>query len=669
LSTNVTYIDAILPLPLNKLFTYVVPPNLLNKVFVGSLIIVPFGRRQIIGLVMNIHQNNMNIECKKIVEVLDSYYTFNTPQLQLMHWLANYYMCSIGQALDTMLISCVYKKYGLAKKKLLGPLSTTFTTQDYDYLLTQDVLQNKLQNKLEADQLKLISDIQKLFLTKDTVLLHSNLSKKEPIYIELMLQESQQFSSQDKFLYLVPDLYTLERVTQTLSEYLPDEWIISYGSNHYSKDIISNIVRDKYKILVGTRSALFLPIKNINLIIIENEHDEAYKQREASPHYHARDLAIILAKYHGAKVLLSSGSPSLESYYNGKKGKYGLLAKIEKKNIQITCITNTKNSAEGISRHLLANIDKTLDKGQVVLLNHRKGYYNYTICNKCDSIKVCPNCSVNLTYYQLKDRLECHSCNYKTKPSPYCDICYSTELRTMKSGTEKIEELLKALYPNKKIARCDKENIKSDKAYKGLIDNFNKGQIDILIGTQMIFKDLSLSNTQIVSVLDVDSFINVSDFRANEKFFQIIAQITNSAPNDNKPRKLIIQTFNRKQPILDSVLLNEYSNFYSSEIYERQLFDYPPVSKLIEITLSYNKQDELVKLRNYLHAHFSNLKKAVLLLPQEITTVKNTYTVKMYVKCLSTSNVVLQENKEIISKVINAFKKPANLKLLINVDP
>lgn len=358
-----------------------------------------------------------------------------------------------------------------------------------------------------------------------------------------------------------------------------------------------------YRIILGVRSSLFLPFNNLGLIIVDEEHDTSYKQHDPSPRYNARDSAIILAGIHKAKTLLGSASPSVESYYNALNGKYGLVELKERfGSIKLPTIilANTREAyrrklmVSHFTPELLQSVDDALGKDeQIILFQNRRGFSPYIECSECGWIPVCVHCAVNLTYHKGINKLNCHYCGYTTQMPERCGSCGSTGLTTRGFGTEKIEDEIKIVFPSTRVARMDHDTTKGKNSFNRIIKAFEERRIDILIGTQMISKGLDFENLTVVGILNADNMLNFPDFRAHERSFQLMEQVSGRAGRRQKQGKVVIQTSDPYNRIIRLMLRHDYLTMYRLQAEERKNFNYPPFCRLIKVSLKHKERSQL----------------------------------------------------------------------------
>ena len=506
------------------------------------------------------------------------------------------------------------KQLGLIKKSFL---LKTFDVGTIKSLIKKEVLiekeietsrllfdyKEKTQKKLSEFQTQTVTSIEESFETKQAVLLHGVTgSGKTEIYTELI----QKVINQGKqVLYLVPEIALTTQLINRIRAVFGDSVGIYHSkfSENERVEIWKSILRENdssinarhFNIVLGTRSAIFLPFNNLGLIIIDEEHDNSYKQQDPAPRYHARDAAIYLAGLHKSKVLLGTATPSFETYYNALHQKYGLVTLAQRfgnASLPGTVICDLKKETQqhqnkSIFSHQLVNaITMALaQKEQIILFQNRRGFAPYTECSSCNWIPHCSHCDVALIYHKQTNKLSCHYCGYAMQPPTSCGACGNNNLKYKGFGTEKIEEEIEILFPSAKVARMDLDTTRSKYAYKQLIDDFELGNIDILVGTQMVTKGLDFDHVSVVGVLNVDSVLNFPDFRSYEKAYQLIIQVSGRAGRKNKAGKVYIQTSQPEHDVINHVLDGDYRLFYQSQINERQQFHYPPFTRLIELSI------------------------------------------------------------------------------------
>lgn len=440
--------------------------------------------------------------------------------------------------------------------------------------------------------------------------------------------------------------------------------------------------KKQYKIILGARSCLFLPFNNLGLIIVDEEHDNSFKQHDPSPRYHARDSALYLATLHKAPVLLGSATPSLESFYNASQSKYTLVELNNQyvesggTNIEVCDINFFERSNQmkaSLTPPLFNAVEHALSKKQqVILFQNRRGFAPYTECKQCGHVPHCVQCDVSLIYHKHSQKLTCHYCGYSIAPPKTCTACGANNLQYKGMGTEKIEEDIEVLFPKAKIARMDLDSTRSKYAYKQLIDDFEAGNIDILIGTQMVTKGLDFNNVSVVGVLNADSILNFPDFRSFEKAFQLITQVKGRAGRDTEKGKVFIQTTQPQHHVINYVSENKIKNFFADTLAERQQFNYPPFSRLFELNIISKDVNEVNHLANELFLLLKPAFNENLLGPEFplISRIKNQYYKRILIK--TSKKETISGTRQIIFTALNDLQnnfKDWRYRVSIDVDP
>lgn len=445
---------------------------------------------------------------------------------------------------------------------------------------------------LSSAQQAAINEIETTFKQKNVCLLHgATASGKTQIYIKLIEQYIQQGK---QVLYMLPEIALTAQIVRRLQKHFGG-YIAVYHSKFNANErveIWNRIKNGELKILLGARSALFLPFKDLGLIVIDEEHDASYKQQEPAPRYHARDAAVYYASLFNAKVLLGSATPSIESYYNVQTNKYALVELTERfggasfPSIEIVDLTKLASKEKVlISPQLKEAIETSLSQHkQVILFQNRRGYTPYLVCNVCGWIPQCKNCDVTLTFHKAKNKMLCHYCGTEYPVLYTCPQCGSHDFKQRNFGTEKIEELVAETFPSSKVARMDYDTMKGKQTHDTLIKLFEQQKINLLVGTQMIVKGLDFENVNLVGILDADSLLYFADFRVNERAFQLMEQVSGRAGRKDDTGKVLIQVSNTHHPVLQFVKEHDYKALYNFDIQTRQQYHYPPFTRLIHVT-------------------------------------------------------------------------------------
>lgn len=459
---------------------------------------------------------------------------------------------------------------------------------------------------LNDHQQRAYHDIMEVFREKNVCLLHGvTASGKTEIYIHLI----EEIISQGKqVLYLLPEIALTTQITERLQRVFGSRLGI-YHSKFPDAERVEiwqkQLSRKGYDIILGVRSSVFLPFRNLGLVIVDEEHENTYKQQDPAPRYHARNAAIVLAAMYGAKTLLGTATPSIETWYNAISGKYGLVELKERyREIQLPEIISVdikelhrKKRMNGpFSPLLLQYIREALEqKEQVILFQNRRGFAPMIECHTCGWVPKCKNCDVSLTYHKGLNQLTCHYCGYSYQVPRVCPACEGVDLRNRGFGTEKIEDDIKTLFPEATVTRMDLDTTRTRSAYERIIADFEQGKTDILIGTQMVSKGLDFDHVSVVGILNADTMLNYPDFRAYERAFQLMAQVAGRAGRKNKRGRVVLQTKNIDHPIIPQVILNDYEGMVGGQLAERQMFHYPPYYRLIYVYLK-NRNETLLDL-------------------------------------------------------------------------
>jgi primosomal protein N' (replication factor Y) len=817
------FVDAILPLPIPRLFTYRVPKEMETFVAIGSRIVVPFGKSKILtAIIQHIHNAPpKEYEAKYIIDLLEETPSVNGQQLKFFQWLADYYMCTLGEVIqaalpsglkinttslvqrnpyfnddevvlsieeqllmqqlstDTpveseklgdlvgqkklskvlkalidkeaiMLIDHVKEKFtpkikkyvrlnqslvenedeleivfnSLEKKPkqlevLMAYLRSVPALEDakeniagliYNDLVSQGCSDSSIKtlsksniieifNKevsrfevkaatakpkiLSSTQQNAKQEILECYKTKNNVLLHGITgSGKTEIYNELIKDT---IEAGHQVLYLLPEIALTSQIVSRL-EVVFGSQIGVYHSKYSANERVEvwkKLLTGEINFVIGVRSSVFLPFDDLGLIIIDEEHESSFKQYDPAPRYNARDAALMLADMHQAKTLLGSATPSLETYYLAKSGKYGYVSLPERygnavlpqlKTVDLARAYKTKQMKGNFSVELIDEIEKTLASDeQVIIFQNRRGYAPFLSCATCGWVPKCTHCDVSLTYHQYKNELRCHYCGYKTPTMSACNACGSTHVKTVSFGTEQLEEELSLLFPDKEVGRLDLDTTRGRNSYERIIQFFSTGKTNILVGTQMVAKGLDFDNVGLVGIIDLDRMLHFPDFRSVERTFQLAVQVAGRAGRRDKQGKVLIQSYNPQQAVVHTILAQDYQGFFDTEIEERRLFNYPPFTRIIKLTVkdrSHQTATEAVgQLYQLLVKAFGQ---AMVLGPitPSIARIRDKYLRELYLKVGRNKNIngvkeiVRSSNTQIITQ--KAFKSTT---IVVDVDP
>lgn len=536
---------------------------------------------------------------------------------------------------------------------------------------------------LNEAQLKAYEEIKKCFQENDVVLLHGVTSSgKTEIYVQLI---EEMMASGKQVLYMLPEIALTTQLITRLQKYFGEKISVYHSKFSVNErvEVWNNVLQEKPKaqVVIGARSSLFLPFMNLGFVIVDEEHEPSFKQYSPAPRYNGRDAAIVLANVHKAKLLMGSATPSLESYHNAKTGKYGLVT-LKKRfgnvlmpDIELVDIKekNRKKQMTGhFSDRLLEEMREVLkNEEQIILFQNRRGFSPVVECTTCGVSPQCPNCDVSLTFHQYKNQLRCHYCGYQMAMMHSCLACSSETLDTKGFGTEQIETELKTLFPDHKVARMDQDTTKGKNSYSKLIEALENEEIDILVGTQMLAKGLDFRNINLVGVMNADNLLNFPDFRAHERSFQLLQQVSGRAGRTEKRGKVLIQTYNPYHQILKQVSVNDYEGMYKEQLEERYNYKYPPFFRTIKIVFKDKNLTRVERASTWFgQALEVKFEKNVLgPEPPPIGRIKNKYIINLLLKI--PKNQSLDKTKKYIANVqrsFNAIKEFSSVRVNIDVD-
>jgi primosomal protein N' (replication factor Y) len=588
------FIEVILPVPLADTYTYSVPPEMESQIATGVFVSVNFGKNnRYSGVVCHLWQTPPESprEIKPILAVEQENVVIRESQIRFWKWLSQYYLCKLGE---------VYKA---AFPSGMRPQSTVSTRKKTE---RQHPAKREVQplNVLNLHQQKAFDEISNNFHEKDVCLLYGVTSAgKTEIYTHLIQKTLEQ---NRQVLYLLPEIALTSQITDRLQKFFGDQLGVYHSkiSDRKRMDIWDNLLNDKnFQIILGVRSSIFLPFRDLGLVIVDEEHEPSYKQQDPAPRYHARNAAIVLAKMHGAKVVLGSATPSIESFYNAQTGKYGFV-RLDKRfeetdlpqiiPVDVKELRRKKKMKTLFSPLLIEKMQEALDRDEQVLLFHnRRGFSPTMTCPDCDKAPKCKYCDISLTYHKRYNQLVCHYCGRTYKLPEKCPACGCTSMKFSGFGTEKVEEEVRELFPGVTVDRMDSDTTRKKKSSGDIISNFETGKTQILIGTQMISKGLDFGKVSLVGILSADSLMNFPDFRAYERAYQLMSQVAGRAGRRKTQGEVILQTADPEHPLIRMVLGHNYEGMYETQMAERNLFHYPPQYRLVSIQLKHRKEEVL----------------------------------------------------------------------------
>lgn len=611
------YADIILPLAVPGTFTYEIPVSLSDQIRRGVRVVVPFGTQKLYtGVVAGLHNNQPpDLTVRAITGVFQPDYPVSDRLLDLMAWLSEYYMALPGEVLKAALPSAMLPsdKKQIEKAAVRAPEKAGKESRN-----RRDAVEPPA--PLTPHQSEAYDKIKLTFPDNQVILLHGVTSSgKTEIYIHLIRE---QVLLGRQVLYMLPEIALTTQIIERLRRHFGSDIGIYHSRMSLSArlKVWNGVAAGRLNIILGVRSSLFLPFTDLGLIIVDEEHDTSYKQNDPSPRYHARDAAIMLSRIHGARTLLGSATPAIESYNNALKGKYGLV-ELRKRfgsvNMPDMVITDMRRRGRGTSSaghfspRLLTAIEDALAKGeQVMLFQNRRGFSPFLMCSECGHVPGCKDCSVSYTYHKAIDRLVCHYCGRSVHVPKTCTECGSSSMVTRGFGTEKVEEEIKILFPSAAVSRMDQDTTRGKDSHSAILSDFAEGNTQILIGTQMVSKGLDFENLTVVGILDADNMLHFPDFRSHERSFQMMEQVSGRAGRRTHTGTVIIQTADPSNIVLRQVLRHDFMAMFRTQMEERGLFSYPPFSRLIRIVLKHRDREKLnmaaERLARYLRERLGN---------------------------------------------------------------
>lgn len=659
-------VDVILPLKLSVEISYLLPEG--KEVEIGSWIVVKLRGKQylaIVNRIWNCDESQLEKKLLEVEEIKTEIPKISQKQLSFWKTIADYYLCTIGEVFKSACPSYFFKQ--VEKKRSFRKATNSYVLQPVKTLSPE---QEEAKKSIEAY----------FSANQHTVLLDAvTASGKTEIYISLAGKALEKGKS---VLYLVPEIAISRQLEQRLGAVFSDQLFVWHSKQTpaarkatYDKIVAAN----KPYIMLGTRSALLLPHSNLGLVVVDEEHDGSYKQSDPAPRYHGRDLALLLAKMHNADTVLGSATPSLESLYNAQAGKYGYV-KLTKRYFgesSVKTILIDMNKAYAVhdvkgsfSRRLLQLMSKTLEaKKQIMIFRSRRSYASWIQCPQCGYVPKCPKCDVSLSYHKLNNSLNCHYCGYSEKYEPLCPSCRNSELSLRGAGTEKLEEELKELFPQANVSRFDADITSSKTEEKRVLEGFNSGEINIIVGTQMLTKGFDFANLSLVAVINADSLTAQQDFRSDEKAVQLLHQLKGRAARRQDSGNFVIQTWQSNYPVFTSVIEDKYD--FEALLTQRQQFAFPPYLRLMSITIKDRYEGRTWRASKEFKDRLSSIKGLEYMGP--VAPVANKlqgfYSLMFWVKLpKKTSSAMIKSDIAKMAEDVKMFLKPA-VEVIIDVDP
>ena len=713
-----------------KTFSYLIPDEMKDKIRIGQAILVPFGRQGLINAFCVGFSDYLpgDFKVKKINKILDETPLFSIEYLKLLEWVANYYCCDLvtvlNAAIPLKLIEkaskteqiiefvkfdgatkrqvqvlellqksgkmplILFEKYAKTTRATIKKLEQTGCIkliQEELYRNPLDVLKITEREplfELSGDQKKVYEGIKNKISGGNEILRHGvTASGKTEVYFKLI---DDTIKSGKSVLFLAPEIALASQLTKRLAKKFGTKDVaiwhssISDGERY---DVWQKLYKDEIKILAGARSAVFAPLKNIGLIIIDEEHEGAYKQTTPAPRYDARTVARKLSEFHNCPLLLGSATPDIATYYRAVNS--GNLFELKKRyndaKVPPVTVINMQEHGRAAYRNVLSmplqtEIKETLSKGQqVILLINRRGFSTFTQCQACGHVIQCPNCAIPMIWHSKDQMLKCHYCNHAEYFPDVCPECGSDAFKNSGTGTQKIEQYVKELFPENNVERIDSDILVRKGEHIRLLEKFQRGDIDILVGTQMIAKGLDNPNVTLVGVISADASFNLPDFRASERGFQLLTQVAGRAGRGEFAGKVLFQTYNPDFYALESAKSQNYREFYDTEIAAREEFDYPPFSQIIRLILSSQnnfraeKSAQEIALRLCIMIEKYGISERLDILgptPCVIERINGQYRFQILIK-----NKMSGKGHQFVSSFLNKVIMPKDIKLAIDVDP
>ncbi len=582
------FVDILLPLALPETLTYRLPEGLHALAKPGQRAMVHLGKNKILtGLIWKIHSTPPSFAARDIISIIDEEPILDDRQFLLWEWIAGYYLCTTGEVMKAALPAFL-KVDNRDPKRIRKTKPGEKSDQNISLV------------PLSPKQQEILQDLRTGFARTPVHLLHGITSSgKTEIYIHLIME---QLSQNRQVLYLLPEIALTTQIITRLQNVFGNRVLVYHSRFTQVKrlKVWNQILKgpsEGGQLILGVRSSVFLPFNNLGLIIVDEEHEQSYKQQDPAPRYNARDVAVILGNIHKVPVLMGSATPSIETYQQAHAGKYQLhelnerFGGIGRPEIMLADARDARKRKKmqgPFTPLLLKAIDDTLmRKEQVILFQNRRGYSPYIECQDCRTIPKCLHCDVSLTLHRSQGKLECHYCGYAIRVPTRCPSCSSTNLSTRGLGTERIEEDLQLLFPDARLARLDLDSTRSASSFSRILTDFEEGKTDILIGTQMVSKGLDFSKVSLVGIMDADQLLNYPDFRSYERSFHLMTQVSGRAGRRDTQGTVVIQCSDPGHPVIQQVLENDLEAFYKNEMHERQMFGYPPFTRLIRFNVKH----------------------------------------------------------------------------------
>jgi len=663
---------------LDKVYHYSIPDNTAGSLKTGSQVLIPFGKSRTVGYVIGFVETSDVKGIKDIAEVLSPYPLFSKESVELARWMANYYNSFFITALRTVMppATTQIEKRAL-KSKLRKPLY-----KEIPNLKSQTPNKSQIQNSKEFELTKEQSDALKS-IEKDidsgkcsvSLLYGITGSGKTEVYLRAAKYVIENGGSA---IILVPEVGLTPQIIERASEHFGDLLAVYYSdmTENERQTTWMAVSRKQKKIVLGTRSALFMPVGDLKLIVMDEEYENTYKS-DQSPKYHAREVAFHIAKISGVSVVLGSATPSIETFYHAKQGDYKLLTlpkRIDDRPLPPIEVVDMRSELKAgnynvLSRKLRDEIKSTFGKKeQTILFINRRGYFSFVMCRACGHAIQCPKCSVSLIYYMNDGKLRCNHCGFSSESPIICPKCQSSQIKFFGGGTQRIEQEVASVIPKARILRLDRDTVRKKGTYENIIRSFIAGSADVLIGTQMVTKGLDIGSVTLVGVIAADIGLNLPDFRAAEHTFQLITQVAGRAGRHKLAGKVIVQTYNPDHYALKFASGHDYEGFYNQEIESRRELGYPPFLNIINMII-FNEKEQTAKqlaldLAKFIRKRLEDKGEVFGPFPAPITKLKGR----------SRYQIILKGNElEVLRKAVvdsaSSVVKLGSSKISIDIDP
>lgn len=662
------YVDVILPLRLAGEVSYSLPESLRETAGVGSWVAVTFHGRRYLAVVCRKGPLAAGLDpaaVHDIDEVKTTLPVISPAQMDFWKSIADYYLCTLGEVFKSACPAQFFKQ--VEKKRSLRKKLPQYDSQ------SDAVLSPAQQRAMEAIENHFSAGMKTVLLDAVTA------AGKTEIYMALARKTLEKGRG---VLYLVPEIAMSRQLEARIGSVFGDKLLIwhSRQTPAVRKDIYDKIVSgDEPYIMLGTRSALLLPHRDVGLVVVDEEHDGSYKQTDPAPRYHGRDLAVMFARFHKAGILLGSATPSLESIYNARNGKYGLVELRERYygEPELKTVVIDMNRAwaahdvkGSFSMKLVNMMRAALDRGeQIMVFRSRRSYSSYVQCPQCSSVPRCPSCNVALSYHKFKNVLSCHYCGYQTVYEAVCGNCGSKGLALRGAGTEKLEEELRQLFPDATVARFDADVTASAKDEKQVLDGFRSGDIDIMVGTQMITKGFDFANLSLVAVINADTIVSMQDFRCDEKALQLLAQLKGRAARRGSGGSFVIQTYQSDYPVLKDAAAGKYD--CDALLAQRRTFAFPPYVRLISLTVRDKYEGRVITMSGEIKTRLSKLPDIEFMGPMTpaVNKVQGYFMSVFWVKLAknATARAAKQRVAALVEEMRGFMKPPVDI--VVDVDP